>query len=158
MADGNYSWDSTVPATAEQREFPIPPIGEYNFIVVSAEKTYSQNGNPMIKVRLDLQGADGSVFDNLTLTDSMMWRVVTFLESIGLKQKGKELTMSIGDAADKAVGMEGRLKVKHETYNGKTSAKVDRYLISDSKKAPTAPADNNSLPFPIDGKDDPFTI
>ena len=149
MAD--YSWDSTVPATVEQKEFSLPPIGEYNFMVMSAEKTYSQSGNPMIKVRLDLQGADGSVFDNLVLTDNAMFKVVTFLESIGLKEKGEELTMSIGDAVDKAVGKEGRLKIKHETYNGKLGAKVDKYLIPTAKKAATAPAiADDDVPFQID--------
>ena len=152
MAD--YSWDSTVPATAEQKEFSVPPIGEYNFMVMSAEKTYSSNGNPMVKVRLDLQGADGSVFDNLVLSDSMMWKLVTFFESIGLKEKGEELKISISDAVDKCTGLEGRLKVKHETYNGKLSAKVDKYLIPTSKKvakAPkAAPAVDDDVPFQID--------
>lgn len=156
MSENNYTWGSTIPATAEQKEFTVPPVGEYNFIVISAEKTYSQNsGNPMLKVRLDLQGADGSVFDNLPLTDNMMWKIVSFFESIGLKKKGEELKIGIGEAADKAVGCEGRLKVKHETYNGKLNAKVDKYLISDAKKAKTAPAapvedDIDDVPFEID--------
>lgn len=154
MAD--YSWDSTVPATVEQKEFSIPPIGEYNFMVMSAEKTYSQNGNPMIKVRLDLQGADGSVFDNLVLTDKAMFKVVTFLESIGLKEKGKELSLSIGEAADKAVGLEGRCKIKHETYNGEARAKVDHYIITEAKSAKKAPKTADELPFSVD--DVPFTI
>lgn len=148
MSDSNYSWDSKVPATAEQKEFSVPPIGEYNFMVMSAEKTYSQSGNAMAKVRLDLQGADGSVFDNLVLTDSMMWRIVSFFESVGLKKKGEEMTLSVAEAFDKCIGLEGRLKVKHETYNGKTSAKVDKYLISDAKKAPVAPL-NDDLSFEI---------
>lgn len=151
----DYSWDSTVPATAEQKEFEVPAIGEYNFMVASAEKTFSSNGNPMIKVRLDLQGADGSVFDNLVLTDNMMWKLVTFFESIGLKKKGEELKLSISDAVDKCSGMEGRLKVKHETYNGKVSAKVDKYLIPTSKTATTAPKNAPA----IEGEDDvPFLI
>jgi hypothetical protein len=120
-------------------------------MVVSAEKTFSSNGNPMIKVRLDLQGADGSVFDNLVISDKMMWKLVSFFESIGLKKEGEELSLSIGDAADKAVGMEGFCKIKHETYNGEKRAKVDKYLIPTAKKATTAPVlDEDDLPFKID--------
>ena len=146
-----YDWNSKVPAKVEEREFSIPPIGEYNFMVMSAEKTFSSNGNPMIKVRLDLQGAEGSVFDNLVISDKMMWKLVTFFESIGLKKKGEELSLSIGDAADKAVGLEGFCKIKHETYNGKESAKVDKYLVPTDKKAATAPVLNeDDMPFRID--------
>lgn len=152
MSESTYDWNSKVPAKAEEREFALPPIGEYNFMVVSAEKTFSSNGNPMIKVRLDLQGADGSVFDNLVISDKMMWKLVTFFESIGLKKKGEELSLSIGDAADKAVGLEGFCKIKHETYNGEKRAKVDKYLIPTNKKPVTPPAfdENADMPFSID--------
>lgn len=146
-----YDWNSKVPAKVEEREFSIPPIGDYNFMVMSAEKTFSSNGNPMIKVRLDLQGAEGSVFDNLVISDKMMWKLVTFFESIGLKKKGEELSLSIGDAADKAVGLEGFCKIKHETYNGKVSAKVDKYLVPTATKAASVPViDEDSLPFRIE--------
>lgn len=151
MSDSTYDWNSKVPAEAEQKEFSVPPIGDYNFMVMSAEKTFSSNGNPMIKVRLDLQGADGSVFDNLVISDKMMWKLVTFFESIGLKKKGEELSLSIGEAADKAVGLEGFCKIKHETYNGKLGAKVDKYLVPTAKKAATAPVlDEDDMPFKID--------
>lgn len=146
-----YDWNSKVPAKVEEREFSLPPIGEYNFMVMSAEKTFSSNGNPMIKVRLDLQGADGSVFDNLVISDKMMWKLVSFFESIGLKKKGEELSISIGEAADKAVGLEGFCKIKHETYNGEKRAKVDKYLVPTAKKAATAPVlDEDDMPFKID--------
>ena len=146
-----YDWNSKVPARVEEREFSIPPIGEYNFMVMSAEKTFSSNGNPMIKVRLDLQGAEGSVFDNLVISDNMMWKLVTFFESIGLKKKGEPISVGIGELADRAVNCEGRCKIKHETYNGKESAKVDKYLIPTEKKAATAPVLNeDDMPFRID--------
>lgn len=146
-----YDWNSKVPAKVEEREFSVPPIGEYNFMVMSAEKTFSSNGNPMIKVRLDLQGADGSVFDNLVISDKMMWKLVSFFESIGLKKKGEELSLSIGDAADQAVGKEGFCKIKHETYNGEVRARVDKYLIPTSKTVATAPVlDEDDMPFKID--------
>ena len=147
----DYSWDSTMPAEVEEKSFEVPPIGEYNFIVANIEKTFAQSsGNPMLKVRLDLQGADGSVFDNLVLTENSMFKVVTFFESIGIKKKGEELKMSIGQAADKAVGLEGRVKIKHETYNGKIGAKVDKYLMSEAKKAAkTLDIKEDDLPFEI---------
>ena len=144
----DFSWDSKLPANVEQKDFSVPPIGEYNFMVVEVEKTYAQSsGNPMLKVRLDLQWADGCVFDNLVLTDKAMFKVVSFLESIGLKEKGKELLISIGEAADKAVGLEGRCVLKHETYNGEVRAKVDKYIVLDK---PTKLVPEGDLPFEID--------
>ena len=155
----DYSWDSTVPAEVEERSFEVPPIGEYNFMVANVEKTFSQSsGNPMLKVRLDLQGADGSVFDNLVLTDNSMFKVVTFLESIGLKQKGEELKMSIGEAADKAKGLEGRVKIKHELYKGENRAKVDHYIIPEAKKAAKKPTKKAEKLPEIADDDLPFEI
>lgn len=147
----NYDWNSKMPAQAEQKKFSVPPIGDYNFMVMSAEKTFSRNGNPMIKVRLDLQGADGSVFDSLVISDSMMWKLVTFFESIGLKKKGEELQLTISEAADQAVGKEGFCRIRHETYNGEVIARVNKYIIPTSKTAATAPVLNeDDMPFRID--------
>lgn len=156
VAEQTLSWDSTLPAEVEEREFQIPPIGEYNFIVVDVEKTYAKSsGNPMLKVRLDLQGADGSVFDNLVISEKAMFKLVTFFESIGLKKKSEPISVGIGELADRAVNCEGRCKIKHEEYNGKINAKVDKYIVLEpKKKAPEklTPAEEEALdlPFPID--------
>jgi hypothetical protein len=153
MSENTYSWDSKMPATVESKEFAIPPIGEYNFFVTNIEKTFSKAGNPMLKVRLDLQGAEGSVFDNLVLTEKAMFKVVTFFESVGIKKKGEELNCSIGEAADKAFQQEGRCKIIHEEYNGKTQARVDKYIVLDSSKADTKPsvsAEDLDVPFEIE--------
>lgn len=156
MSENNsFGWGSTLPATAEQKEFSVPPIGEYNFIVVSVEKTYSKSsGNPMLKVRLDLQGAEGSVFDNIVLSEKVMFKIVTFFESIGLKKKGEEMKKTVGELADMATGKEGRCKIIHEQYNGKTQARVKEYIYIESKKpVELTPADEaalDDLPFEID--------
>lgn len=157
VAEQALSWDSTLPAEVEEKEFSIPPIGEYNFIVVNVEKTYAKSsGNPMLKVRLDLQGADGSVFDNLVISEKAMFKLVTFFESIGLKKKGEPISVGIGELADRAVNCEGRCKIKHEEYNGKINAKVDKYIVLEPKKkqapAKLTPAEEEALdlPFPID--------
>ena len=145
-------WGSPLPAAVEQKEFSIPPIGEYNFIVVSVEKTYAKSsGNPMLKVRLDLQGADGSVFDNIVISEKAMFTLITFFESVGVKKKGEPMTIGVGEAADRAVNCEGRCKIKHETYNGETRAKVDKYIVLESKpKLTKAEEESIDMPFTID--------
>lgn len=154
QAEVALGWDSMLPAEAESMEFSIPPIGEYNFMVVDVEKTYAKSsGNPMLKVRLDLQGADGCVWDNLVISEKAMFKLITFFESVGVKKKGEPLTMPIGEAADRAVNCEGRCKIKHEEYNGKLGAKVDKYIVLDSKApAKLTKEDEEALdmPFTID--------
>ena len=130
-------WDSKLPAEAESKEFSIPPVGEYNFMVKDVDKTFAKSsGNPMLKVRLDLQGADGCVFDNLVISEKAMFKLISFFESVGVKEKGKDMKLSIGDAALEAMNREGRCKIKHETYNGEVRAKVDKYIVLESKKEP----------------------
>ena len=149
-------WDSKLPAEASgNKEFSIPPVGEYNFMVVDADKTFAKtSGNPMLKVRLDLQGADGCVFDNLVISEKAMFKLISFFESVGVKEKGKDMKLSIGDAALEAMNREGRCKIKHETYNGEVRAKVDKYIVLAPKKEPepfTAEEEAAlDMPFAID--------
>ena len=149
-------WDSKLPAEASgNKEFSIPPVGEYNFMVVDVDKTFAKtSGNPMLKVRLDLQGADGCVFDNLVISEKAMFKLISFFESVGVKEKGKDMKLSIGDAALEAMNREGRCKIKHETYNGEVRAKVDKYIVLAPKKEPepfTAEEEAAlDMPFAID--------
>ena len=149
-------WDSKLPAEASgNKEFSIPPVGEYNFMVVDVDKTFAKtSGNPMLKVRLDLQGADGCVFDNLVISEKAMFKLISFFESVGVKEKGKDMKLSIGDAALEAMNREGRCKIKHETYNGEVRAKVDKYIVLAPKKEPepfTAEEEAaRDMPFAID--------
>ena len=147
-------WDSKLPAEAAgNKEFSIPPVGEYNFMVVDVDKTFAKtSGNPMLKVRLDLQGADGCVFDNLVISEKAMFKLISFFESVGVKEKGKPMTIGVGDAALEAMNKEGRCKIKHETYNGEVRAKVDKYIVLESKPEPFTPEEEAALdmPFAID--------
>ena len=149
-------WDSKLPAEAAgNKEFSIPPVGEYNFMVVDVDKTFAKtSGNPMLKVRLDLQGADGCVFDDLVISEKAMFKLISFFESVGVKEKGKDMKLSIGDAAIAALNCEGRCKIKHEEYNGEVRAKVDKYIVLAPKKAPepftTEEEAALDMPFAID--------
>lgn len=149
-------WDSKLPAEAAgNKEFSVPPVGEYNFMVVDVDKTFAKtSGNPMLKVRLDLQGADGCVFDNLVISEKAMFKLISFFESVGVKEKGKDMKLSIGDAALEAMNREGRCKIKHEEYNGEVRAKVDKYIVLAPRKEPepfTAEEEAAlDMPFAID--------
>ena len=49
---------------------------------------------------------------------------------------------------DKVLNETGRVKIKHEVYEGKENCKVDRYITTDAAQAPTAP-DTSEVPFEV---------
>lgn len=145
MADENKNvavemdWDDGISAEASKNEFNLPPVGEYGFIVDEFEKTFSKSGNKMAKIniKLDESGQYFHVYDYLVLSSNMAWKLAQFFECIGLKKKDEPLDRM---PWDKVLGASGRVKIKHETYEGKESCKVAQYIPSEASKAPTAPA------------------
>lgn len=142
-------WDAGISADASDRgQFNLPPVGEYGFTVVEFEKCFSKNGKKMAKINIELDesGQYFKVYDYLVLTANMEWKLAQFFESLGLKKKGEPLTSM---PWDKVLGESGKVKIKHETYNGNENCKVDKYLAPSAPtvKAP-APAQND-MPFEV---------
>ena len=129
-------WDSGI--SAEVGESNLPPIGEYGFTITEFEKTVSKAGKKMAKITIELDeaGQFWKVTDFLVLQDSMAWKLAQFFESLGLKKKGEPLTVM---PWDKVLNETGRVKIKHEVYEGKEYCKVDRYITTDAAQAPKAP-------------------
>lgn len=136
-------WDS--PIEANVSEMNLPPVGEYGFTVIEFEKTFSKAGNKMAKITIQLDKENGQhwkINDYLVLSDKMAWKLSDFFEALSLKKKGEKLEKM---PWDKVLGSTGRVKIKHETYDGKESCKVDKYLVSEAAQAPTAP----QMPFEV---------
>lgn len=138
-------WDAGLEAEYSGGEFNIPPIGEYGFKVINLEKTHSKAGNKMavINLELDETAQFWKVYDYLTLTENNAWKLAKFFECIGLKKKGEKLKKM---PWDKVLGAEGRVKIKHDTYNGKESCKVDQYIVTEASQADKELPD---MPFEI---------
>lgn len=135
-------WDSGI--SADVGEANLPPVGEYGFTVTEFEKTVSKAGKKMAKVTLELDksGQFWKVNDFLVLQDSMAWKLAQFFECLGLKKKGEPLTSM---PWDKVLNESGRVKIKHETYDGKEYCKVERYVATEASQAPSAP----EVPFEV---------
>ncbi len=138
-------WDSGISAEAGQAN--LPPVGEYGFTVVELEKTMSKTGKKMAKVviELDQEAQFWKITDYLVLQENMAWKLAQFFESLGLKKKGEPLTSM---PWDKVLNETGRVKIKHETYEGNENCKVDRYITTDAAQAPKAP-DTSDVPFEV---------
>ena len=139
-------WDSGIAADVGS-EANLPPEGEYGFTVTEFEKTQSKAGKKMAKVTLELDksGQFWKVNDFLVLQDNMAWKLAQFFECLGLKKKGEPLTTM---PWDKVLNESGRVKIKHELYDGKEYCKVDRYVATDAAQAPKAP-DTSDVPFEV---------
>ena len=148
MNDDMLNWDDGLEAS-EEREFTLLPVGEYEFIVAKFEKAISKAGSNMAVLTLDVQSDDGHypIFDRLVLTTKMQWKLSQFFECIGLQKKGEPLKKM---PWSKIVGVEGRIKIAHDTYNGNTRAVVDKYLppVGETKKAKKEIEDDD-LPFEL---------
>lgn len=144
----DQDWDSGL--DAEYGDNDIPAVGEYGFQVIEFEKTFSKKGYKMAKLTIQLDKENGhnwKVSDYIVLTQA--WKCAQFFEALGLKKKGEPLDRM---PWEKVPGASGRVKIKHEIYNGEEYCKVDKYLISEATKAPTAPktkTPGEDLPFEV---------
>lgn len=155
--DNSMDWNSGISANASQSgDFEAPAIGEYGFTIVSFEKTLSKAGNKMAKVCLELDesGKRCRIYDYLVLQEQFLWKLAAFFECLGLKERDAELTHM---PWDKVMGATGRCRIKHEEWDGRTVAKLDRYVWTDRKvqnddkvvEEATEADSEGSLPFEI---------
>lgn len=86
----SFNYDVVSEEEAKQaREFPLLPDGIYDFVVVQSKFKYSENGNEMIQLKLNIKhdGKDHGVFDNLISLKNMTWKTRHFCQSVGLMRE-----------------------------------------------------------------------
>ncbi len=156
------------------REFPLLPDGIYDFAVIESKFKFSQNGNPMIELKLRIihEGQEFNVFDNLIATKMMTWKTKHFCETTGLEKEylagkfnehlcgGKRGTCAISSVGARPKN-NGKLNPDGTPETWKAKNEIQDYLSSAallkvSTENPFAPppAKAQSLP-PIDSE--PFT-
>ena len=103
------------------------PEGTYRVIVEDAEMDQSKAGNPMVNVWFRVQGGDhdgATVTDRLVLTEKSLFRVVGFMQAIGLPTPKKKLQLSLGQFQNKILD----ITVEDGTpYNGRVKSEVRGY-------------------------------
>lgn len=118
------------------------PEGRYRAIVDDVDLDKSRAGNTMIKVWMRVLGGehDGAVIlDRLTLTDKAMFRVVGFMQGIGIKTPKKKLQINLGTFLNRQVDIE---VVDGEPYNGRIRSEIVQYIRVAQPKAEESSEDD----------------
>lgn len=101
--------------------------GQYTVVVDDAEMDKSKAGNPMINVWFRIregQHKDMTITDRFPLTEKAMFRIVGFMQALGLPTPKKRLQLTL----DKFVGKSLLINVEDgEPYNGRVRSEVRSY-------------------------------
>lgn len=125
MAQWNYD-----PSQYEERSFTLIPVGDYRARIEDVEEVTFSSGNAGYKITLKINGQSGKVWHNLVLDAQNVkqtnQRLGEFFDSFGIANT------ALG-TGKQWIGTVGAVRIKHEEYNGKVSAKV-AYLIARSRQ------------------------
>lgn len=104
------------------------PEGRYRVVVEDAEKDQSRAGNQMINIWFRVQGGDhdgSTVVDRLVLTEKSLFRVVGFMQGIGLPTPKKRLNLNLSNVIGKVLDIDIE---DGEPYNGRVKSEVRGYV------------------------------
>jgi len=102
--------------------------GRYRVVVEDAELDKSRAGNDMVNLWLRVVGGDfdsATIVDRLTMTEKSMFRVVGFMQAVGLATPKKRIRINIRQF----VGKQLEVDVEDgDPYNGRVKSEVRGYL------------------------------
>ena len=148
------------PNDYEEKDFSPIPAGEHRVRIEDVAFKTFKSGNDGYEITLEVSGYNGKLWHYLVLKQDDPKKtnqsIGSFFDSFGITDYDLSHFRNW-------IGKVGAVRVKHEDYNGTTSAKV-AYCISRAKqeKLPEAKFSGNSatageyLPIEIDDSDLPF--
>lgn len=152
-------WNFNADDYQEQSFAPIP-VGDHRVRIRDAEECVSKNGSDMIKMTLDVSGHSSTLWfylvfmpDNPQMVNQKLGQIFS---SFGITPGDLNLANWKGKV--------GACRVKHEPYNGETTAKVSYFLGKDKQEqlppwsdpAGRASVTGGFAPAQVDDSDLPF--
>ena len=123
------------PNDYEEKDFAPIPAGEHRVRIEDVVYKTFKSGNPGYEITMDVSGQASKVWFYLVLDESNRaqtnQRIGEFFDSFGITGTGM-------GSGKQWVGSVGAGRIKHDEYNGKTSAKV-AYLIGRNRQDKLAP-------------------
>ncbi len=123
----NWNFD---PSQYQEKEFALIPVGDYRVRIADVvEKTFN-SGNAGYEITLEVNGFNSKVWFYLVLDSSnpaqTNQRIGDFFNCFGITN----VAMGSGK---QWIGSVGAVRIKHDEYNGNTTAKV-AYCINRSRQ------------------------
>jgi hypothetical protein len=140
----------------------ILPPGTYTLVVEDVEMMSSKAGNPMWKITSSVVEGESkglALVDFVTITSKAMFRVVAFLNAIGVPTPKKSLSIP----KSMMVGKMFEATVDDDEYGGRKSSKIQSYAsiaqpgagdLPDDDEGPTGPEETETLSNTPDGDDE----
>jgi len=119
--------------------------GRYRVLVEDAEGDTAKSGNPMVNLWFRVQGGEfdgATIVDRLVLTEKSMFRVVGFMQSIGLPTPRKRLKMNVRQFIGRTLDIDVE---DGEPYNGRVKSEVRGYLRVAGAQSDAAMSDGGDL-------------
>ena len=123
----NWTFD---PSQYNERNFELIPVGDYRLRIAEVTEKTFKSGNSGYEITMDVSGHASKVWFYLVIDPSnpaqTNQRIGEFFDSFAING------VSMG-SGKQWVGAVGAGRIKHDEYNGKTSAKV-AYLIARNRQ------------------------
>ncbi len=114
----------------EERQFEIVPEGQHRIRIKSADKAISKNGNDMLTFQFEVSGYPSLIYHYIVFLDDrpeITNRMLTqFFDAFKDIPEG-DFNMT------NWIGKVGACQVRHDEYNGNTSAKVHYFIKADKQ-------------------------
>lgn len=102
--------------------------GRYTVLVEDAESDTAKSGNPMVNLWLRVQGGEfdgATIVDRLVLTEKSLFRVVGFMQAIGLPTPRKRFKLNVRAFVGKTLDVDVE---DGDPYNGRVKSEVRGYM------------------------------